>query len=94
MVTKIYLSDNQDITRAGLMYICQTMQNTEVKRAEDKSELIEHLKDSADAVVILDYTLFDINDVEELVILHQRFRATHSLQIQRPAILFQAVCIM
>ncbi len=79
MVTKIYLSDNQDITRAGLMYICQTMQNAEVKRAEDKNELIEHLKDSADAVVVLDYTLFDINDVEELVILHQRFRATRWL---------------
>jgi DNA-binding NarL/FixJ family response regulator len=76
MVTKIYLSDNQDITRAGLMYICQTMQNTEIKRADDKSELIEYLKNAADAVVVLDYTLFDINDVEELIILQQRFRLT------------------
>jgi len=79
MVTRIYLSDNQDITRAGLMYICQMMQNTEVKRAEDKNELIEHLRNSADAVVVLDYTLFDINDVEELVILQQRFRVARWL---------------
>jgi DNA-binding NarL/FixJ family response regulator len=71
---RILLADNQDITRAGLMYICSTMPDVEVKRAEDKVELIEGLKHDGDAVVILDYTLFDINDVEELVILHTRFQ--------------------
>jgi DNA-binding NarL/FixJ family response regulator len=50
------------------------MPDVEVKRAEDKVELIEGLKHDGDAVVILDYTLFDINDVEELVILHTRFQ--------------------
>jgi DNA-binding NarL/FixJ family response regulator len=36
-------------------------------------ELIEQLKQHPEAVVVLDYTLFDINDVEELEILYQRF---------------------
>ena len=35
--------------------------------------MIEQLKSHPDAVVVLDYTLYDINDVEELEILYQRF---------------------
>lgn len=70
---QIYLCDNQDITRAGLLYICSSISGVSVKRAEDKAELITCLGNDSDAVVILDYTLFDINDVEELIILHTRF---------------------
>ncbi|MBQ7419612.1 MAG: response regulator transcription factor [Prevotella sp.] len=69
----VALADNQDITRAGMMYICQEMEGVEMHRAEDKAEMIEQLKSHPDTIVILDYTLFDINDVEELEILHQRF---------------------
>lgn len=39
----------------------------------DKTELIEQLKSCPDSVVVLDYTLFDINDIDELEILHERF---------------------
>src|SRR5574344_170873 len=73
-MNNIYIADNKDITRAGLMYVCEKLSDVQTMRAVDKTELIEHLKASQDAVVILDYTLFDINDVEELVILHQRFK--------------------
>lgn len=69
----IILADNQDITRAGMMYICQELKATDVRCVEDKGGLIEQLKANSDAMVVLDYTLFDINDVEELMILHQRF---------------------
>lgn len=69
----VALADNQDITRAGMMYVCQELGQVEMRRAEDKAELIEQLKQHPDAVVVLDYTLFDINDVEELEILYQRF---------------------
>lgn len=75
----VLIADNQDITRAGLMYVCEKITGVKTARAEDKTELIERLKQSPDAMVILDYTLFDINDVEELVILHQRFKAVHWL---------------
>ncbi len=69
----VALADNQDITRAGMMYVCQEIDGTVMRRTEDKAELIEQLKQHPDAVVVLDYTLFDINDVEELEILYQRF---------------------
>ena len=69
----VALADNQDITRAGMMYVCQELGQVEMRRAEDKAGLIEQLKQHPDAVVVLDYTLFDINDVEELEILYQRF---------------------
>jgi len=69
----VVLADNQDITRAGMMYVCQELGQVEMHRAEDKVELIEQLKQHLEAVVVLDYTLFDINDVEELEILYQRF---------------------
>ena len=62
----VSLADNQDITRAGMMYVCQEFDGTVMHRAEDKTELIEQLRQQEEAVVILDYTLFDINDVEEL----------------------------
>ena len=69
----VALADNQDITRAGMMYVCQEMGQVEMHRTEDKTELIEQLKKHSDATVVVDYTLFDFNDVEELEILHQRF---------------------
>ena len=69
----VVLADNQDITRAGMMYVCQELGQVEMHRAEDKVELIEQLKQHPEAVVVLDYSLFDINDVEELEILYQRF---------------------
>ncbi len=57
-----------------MMYICEHQEPVaEVCRAADKTELIEQLRPHGDAIVVLDYTLFDINDIEELEILHERF---------------------
>lgn len=70
---KIFLADRQDISRAGLMYIISQIDSAEYKYTEDKTELIECLKKEPKSVVILDYTLFDINDVSELLVLNQRF---------------------
>lgn len=69
----VLLADRQDITRAGMMYVCGMLTDMECHSAEDKTELIELLKKHNDAVVVLDYTLFDINDVDEMEILHERF---------------------
>ena len=57
-----------------MMYICDHQEPVaEVCRAADKTELIEQLRPHGDAIVVLDYTLFDIIDIEELEILHERF---------------------
>lgn len=76
---KILLADRQDITRAGLIYILQGIEGVEWKYTEDKSELILALKDDDDAVVVVDYTSFDINDADELLIMQQRFTKTRWL---------------
>jgi len=76
---KIYLADKQDITRAGLIHIIGSITGTEYTYTEDKNELLEALKSQQDAVVILDYTLFDINDIEELLVVNARFPKTRWL---------------
>lgn len=76
---KILLADKQDITRAGLSYVISKMEGLETRTIEDKAELMLALKENEDTVVILDYTLFDINDAAELLILNQRFPYTRWL---------------
>ncbi len=76
---KILLADKQDITRAGLIYVIEKMEGLETKYVEDKTELMLALRENEDTVVILDYTLFDINDAAELLILNQRFPYTRWL---------------
>lgn len=70
---KFYLADRQDITRAGLEYVIKADGGGDVKYTEDKAELVSALRGSEDAVVILDYTLFDINDAAEIGIICERF---------------------
>ena len=70
----ICLADNQDITRAGIQFLAEkTLHEIEFHRTEDKTELVERLRLHPDAVVVLDYTLFDLTDVEDLQILYDRF---------------------
>lgn len=91
-MSKILLADKQDITRMGLIRVIEQLatgggshgaENNEPcplwKYTEDKTELVLALKENQQAVVILDYTLFDINDADELLILNQRFPETHWL---------------
>ena len=69
----ILIADNQGITRAGLMYLCERMTGVEYKYVPDKAELLLQLVQHPGSVVVVDYTLFDINDAAELLILNQRF---------------------
>lgn len=72
--TAFIIADNQDITRAGMHgYISETFGESCVIDVADKKELIEALTGCSDSVVILDYTLFDINGLEEFLIIKRRF---------------------
>lgn len=71
----ILFADRQDITRIGLMHIADAIEGaTPYKYVEDKASLVEALKATPDAVVFLDYTLFDIGELSDLLIITQRFR--------------------
>ena len=55
------LADNQDITKAGILFLLERMPGTvQSVEADTKKELIRELTAFPKAVVILDYTLFDI----------------------------------
>lgn len=76
---QIFLADRQGITRAGLMYLVEKIDGTQCKYVEDKAELMRVLPREDEAVVVMDYTLFDFNDVDELMIVSQRFPLVHWL---------------
>lgn len=69
------IADNQDITRAGMMFLLgQQKEIPMLLEANDKTELIRLLRLYPQAVVIVDYTLFDFSGAEELIVLHERFK--------------------
>lgn len=67
------LADNQDITRVGLETLCLRMPDTQVKSVSDKGGLLRLLQQEAGAVVVLDYSLFDFKDADDLLMTHLRF---------------------
>lgn len=69
------IADNQDITKAGMMFLLSRQKDTSLLlEADNKAELIQQLRLHPEAVVILDYTLFDFTGTEELIVLHERFK--------------------
>ena len=70
----IILADNQDITRAGLLYVLEQIGVENVVTATDKAALLDKLRNNPCSVVILDYTLFDFSGDSELLIFGERFK--------------------
>lgn len=73
----IIVADNQDITRAGMIYVLSKMKGISCDIAGSKAELIRLLSGCPEAIVILDYTLFDISSESDLLIIGQRFPLSH-----------------
>ncbi len=73
----IIIADNQDITRLGLKTLVRgalkDVEGLEVKELNHRVELIAELKANPSAVVIIDYTLFDLGSTDELLNLSDRF---------------------
>ncbi len=71
------IADKQDISKAGMMFLLSTQKDTAMlMEADNKAELIRMLQSHPQAVVIVDYTLFDFSGPEELLVLQSRFRET------------------
>ena len=67
------IADNQELTRYALESLLQNDGENVVYRAFDKARLVELLKEHESAVVLLDYTLFDFADEDQLLIIAERF---------------------
>jgi DNA-binding NarL/FixJ family response regulator len=76
------MADNQPLTRAGLLYFIRQMSgNSLVQEAGDKATLIKLLVQYPNALALLDYTLFDFTQEQELINLCARFSTAHFLLI-------------
>ena len=67
------IADNQELTRFALEGLLQTDEGATVYRAFDRAGLVALLKEHESAVVLLDYTLFDFADEDQLLIIAERF---------------------
>ena len=70
---KYILADNQELTRFALESLLMKDESNVVYKATDKAGLVELLKEHEAAVVVLDYTLFDFADEDQLLIVAERF---------------------
>ena len=70
---KYILADNQELTRFALESLLKKDEGNVVYKATDKAGLVELLKEHEAAVVVLDYTLFDFADEDQLLIVAERF---------------------
>ncbi|MDD4514540.1 response regulator transcription factor [Massilibacteroides sp.] len=71
----IILADNQDITKAGILYLCDKISGySQIVEADTRDALLKTMEKYPDSVVMLDYSLFDLNSIEELFIIQERFK--------------------
>jgi len=78
---KYIIADNQEITRFALESLLRQDEQNKIYRAYDKNSLVAQLKEHEHAVVILDYTLFDFADEDQLLIVGERFALSQWLII-------------
>lgn len=75
---KILLGDNQDLTKLGLLHALSGVKWVdEIIDIDVKRNLTSGLLKWPDAIVVLDYTLFDFSDASELINIADRFHQTH-----------------
>ena len=79
---RVLLGDNQDLTKLGILHSLSGMKWVEeIIDIDAKKALTSNLLKWPDAIVILDYTLFDFSDASELINISDRFRNAHWILI-------------
>lgn len=72
------LADNQELTRFALERLLVREEDSDIRRVSDRAGLLQTLKETdGDCIVILDYTLFDFADEEQLLIVSDRYSDSH-----------------
>lgn len=75
------LADNQELTRFAEESLIRQDERNTIQRASDKAGLVQLLKENEHSVVVLDYTLFDFADENQLLIISERFLMTQWILI-------------
>lgn len=71
-MAKYILADNRELTRFALESLIRQKEGM-VYKTSNKAGLVELLKEHENAIVLLDYTLFDFADIDQLLIVGERF---------------------
>lgn len=71
-MAKYILADNRELTRFALENLIRQKEGM-LYKTSNKAGLVELLKEHENAIVLLDYTLFDFADVDQLLIVGERF---------------------
>ena len=75
------IADNQDITKAGMMFLLGRQKDTSLLlEADNKAELIQQLRLHPTAVDILDYTLFNFTGQETIMEIHKQNKNANSIK--------------
>lgn len=88
------LADNQELTRLALISLIKRDEGNGLYLATDKAGLVELLKVHEDAVVVIDFTLFDFADADQLLIVGERFALSQWILISddlTPAFIRQVI---
>ena len=73
------IADNQDISKAGMMFLLSKQKEVSLLlEADNKAELIQQLRLHPQAVIVLDYTLFNFAGAE-LILVHPHVDRKHHL---------------
>ncbi len=67
------LADNQELTAYALKTLIREHESATLHHVTDKEQLLNQLQADEKSIVIIDYTLFDIQDEEQLLIIIERF---------------------
>lgn len=67
------IADNQELTRFALERLVSEDKESVISYAQDRASLVNLLTQHPNAIVLLDYTLFDFSDEDQLLIVAERF---------------------
>lgn len=67
------IADNQELTRLALERLVSEDEESVISYAQDRASLVNLLTQYPNAIVLLDYTLFDFSDEDQLLIVAERF---------------------
>ncbi len=67
------IADNQELTRYALEHLICEDEKQPIYYAWNRASLVNLLSEHPDAIVLLDYTLFDFSDEDQLLIVAERF---------------------
>lgn len=67
------IADNQELTRFALEHLIAEEEEHQIFYAWNRAALVNLLAEHPNAIVLLDYTLFDFSDDDQLLITSERF---------------------